>query len=67
LVTGLDSTTWSWKPCREFVSASRSGGDDVTQKMGERSAKAVARPGKALQKPLFAVAKQVPTLPETLA
>lgn len=50
LVMGLETTTWSWKPCKAFVSASWRGGEEVTQKTGERSAKAVARPASPFAK-----------------
>jgi hypothetical protein len=49
LVKGLATTTWSCTPWRQLDSESRRGGDDVTQKIGLRSAKAVARPGRALE------------------
>jgi len=49
LVTGFARTTWSWKPWSALVSASRRGGEEVTQRRGLRSAKAVARPGRPLQ------------------
>jgi hypothetical protein len=48
-VIGFANTTWSWKPCKQFVSASRNGGDEVTTKIGLLSANAVAMPGIALQ------------------
>jgi hypothetical protein len=50
LVNGRDATTWSIIPCSELFSASRSGGDEVIHRIGERSASAVARPGMPLEK-----------------
>lgn len=49
-VTGFAKTTWSWNPWRQLVSASRRGAEDVTTKMGDRSANAVVRPGKPFAK-----------------